>query len=202
MLATYIGGSFSRVLIIDSKDDDNAVPHNAAVVRSVKEAYAALPGRVVYRPSRDEMPKLAEHVDVLLDKIIRGGGRHALVIHEIFDLADANRMGSVLSECYRKGRSLFIPILTCTQRPVDLPRVAVDQVEHVMVFFLMDRRAREAAVPFAGDRAREPIPRDYSFWYRGPNDSDCRLIAPIALDRGGRRNAPGRGTDEQVNGAR
>lgn len=176
------------MLVYDSKDDDEAMIPNAAVARSADEAIRAIPGRVVYRPNRDElrsMQTIAAAFDRILDKILRTGGRHGVLIHEIGDLADERVIGNVLSEIYRKGRSLYVPVIACTQRPVGIPRLAVETCDHAFVFWLMDDRAREACVPFAGPSARAGATRDFSFLHRGPQDVDCHRLAPLA--RGGSR---------------
>ncbi|MBT9174003.1 MAG: hypothetical protein DDT21_02414 [Syntrophomonadaceae bacterium] len=172
-LLTRLAGAYSRALIVDPKDDPEAMLPNAAVVYDALSAVRALPGRVIYRPRRADMAQLGAHVDRVLDRIWSLGGGHAVILHELGDLAGADRVPPVLAECYRKGRSRGIPMLAATQRPVDIPRVAISEASHIFAFALMDQRDRDTLAAYMGDQVRAGLPFTHSFWYRGP---DYRLI--------------------------
>jgi DNA helicase HerA-like ATPase len=69
-----------------------------------------------------------------------------------------------------QGRSLHIPVISLSQRPVDLTRYAFSEANHVVAFRLTDRRDRESVSKYV------PIDRDYSvqryhsIWYDVAND--------------------------------
>jgi DNA helicase HerA-like ATPase len=94
-----------------------------------------------------------------------------------------------------QGRSLHIPVISLSQRPVDLTRYAFSEANHVVAFRLTDRRDRESVSKYV------PIDRDYSvaryhsLWYDVANDQTWRM-PPInengILERFHNRLAPKR----------
>ena len=176
-LATRIASAWHRVLVYDPKHDAEATISNATIAYTADAALRALPGRVIYRPGRDELGDIARHFDRLVARTFDLGS-HAIVIHELGDLADGNRIGPALSQATRQGRSRFVPIVFVTQRPLDIPRVAVTESGHAFLFHLIDPRDRAVVAGWMGERVRAAIPKDYSFWYRDPR-SGLHRCAPV-----------------------
>jgi DNA helicase HerA-like ATPase len=64
-----------------------------------------------------------------------------------------------------QGRSLRIPVISLSQRPVDLTRYAFSEANHVVVFSLTDLRDRKKVTEYV------PMDKDYrlkkfhSMWY-------------------------------------
>ncbi len=183
VLATSIANRWDRVLVYDPKLDPASLIPNAAVCYGVKAALAALPGRVIYRPRADEIHRIGRVFDELVRKVMKLTA-HAIVIHELGDLAASDReLAPYLSACMRQRRSLRIPMILVTQRPVNIPRLALSESQHAVAFHLVDRQDRlrmaEVMGPEVVDR---PVPNDHSFWYRGPDLALVR-VAPIPLAR-------------------
>lgn len=78
-----------------------------------------------------------------------------------------------------QGRSLHIPVISLTQRPVDLTRYAFSEANHVIAFRLTDKRDRKSVSEYV------PIDPDYklneyhSIWYNvGKNETFNLLPVP------------------------
>lgn len=183
VLATDIANRWDRVLILDPKNDPGAIIPNAAVCYGFKAAKAALPGRVIYRPLPNENARLADLFDELC-KIVFRATAHGIVIHELGDLGRTDQdLGTWTATCFKQGRSLRIPMIACTQRPVNVPIMAKSEALHVACFSLMDGGdRREMAAYMGAPVAPASLPLDHSFWYRGPDLALVR-VAPLPLPR-------------------
>lgn len=172
------------MLVYDPKADPEAVLPGMAEAFGVEAALRALPGRVVYRPTAAERRNLAESFDRLAERLYALGG-HGLLLHELGDFADTDReldsRAPFLAACYRQGRFRRVPILSCTQRPYNVPLMAFSEARHLAAYHLVARRDRERMAEYMGERvAKEPVPPDFSWWYRSP---DLSLIRCAPLER-------------------
>lgn len=183
ILASEIANRWDRVLIYDPKLDPASVIPNAAVCYGLKAALAALPGRVVYRPRATEIHRISEVFDELVRRVMQLTA-HAIVVHELGDLAQSDRdLAPYTSACLRQRRSLRIPMILVTQRPVNIPRLALSESQHAVAFHLVDRQDRARMAEIMGPAVvDQPVPNDHSFWYRGPDLALVR-VAPIRLTR-------------------
>ena len=183
VLATSIANRWDRVLVYDPKLDPESLMPNAAVCYGVKAALAALPGRVIYRPRADEIHRIADLFDELVRKVMRLTA-HAIVIHELGDLASSDReLAPYTSAVFRQRRSLRIPMILVTQRPINIPRLALSESQHAVAFHLVDRQDRARMAEIMGPEIVDsPVPNDHSFWYRGPDLALVR-VAPLPLPR-------------------
>lgn len=183
VLATAIARRWDRVLVYDPKRDPEALLPNAAVCYGARDALRALPGRVVYRPRADEIHEIGEVFDKLVWRVMRLTA-HAIVVHELGDLAASDReLAPWASALLRQRRSLRIPLILVTQRPVNIPRLALSESQHAVAFHLVDRQDRARMAEVMGPAVvGDPVPNDHSFWYRGPDLALVR-VAPIPLGR-------------------
>ncbi len=179
----------ARVLVYDPKDDPAAEIPNAALVHTARDAMAALPGRVLYRPTGRELAHIADRFDeiaVQLARIQRATPRELLrpqgvVIHEVGDLCTERRIGPGFSELIRKGRSLWLTLILVSQRPQGIAVMVRSEAQHAVAFTLVDPSDRDAMAALMGPEVRmAPLPLDHSWWYRGP-DLQLVLHAPLAL---------------------
>ena len=148
-------------------------PPNATIARSAEAARRALPGRVVYVPPRAEMADIAEHFDRIVARAFDLGS-HAVVIHELASLANGNRVAPALLQAITQGRTHAVPMVLVTQRPIDIPRVAITESRHFFLFRLEDPRDRAVLAGVMGPAVRAEIPLDHSFWYRDPSGALAR----------------------------
>lgn len=75
-----------------------------------------------------------------------------------------------------QGRSLSIPVISLSQRPVDLTRYAFSEANHVVIFKLTDLRDRKKVTEYV------PIDNDYklkkyhSMWYNVDSDKTFAMV--------------------------
>lgn len=179
--ATAVGSRWDRVLVYDPKVDPNAELPNATVAYGVKRALAALPGRVIYRPTRAEMTNPGQFFGQLCDTVYEAGG-HGIVIHEAADFGSTDReLAPGIARVVRAGRSRQVPIACVTQRPVNVARIFKSEASHFVSFFLVDPDDRKTMAGFMGPEVAEnPVRHDFSYWYRGP-DLVLRHMPPLAI---------------------
>lgn len=173
--------AWSRSLIFDPKLDPNAIPRDRAGAPSAVIAYGVDAarrqlrrgaGRVVYRPTPADFDDLPGAFDELVRLIYQGGGGRALVLHETADVAPASGSRRFLSALWRQSRSLGVPIVALTQRPVGVDRHAVTEPAHVAIFDVNhpdDRRLLAQLVGFDSARQLPRPSRPFAFlsWSAG-----------------------------------
>lgn len=90
------------------------------------------------------------------------------------------------SSAYRailtRGRSLTIPCITCSQRPVWLDRFVFSESDYFQVFWLIDARDRKTIQSFMPFDTNERLPDYHSIWYDVSKDRVIRL-APVPSEQ-------------------
>lgn len=96
----------------------------------------------------------------------------------------------------RQGRSKRIPVIACTQRPVDCDREVFTESNYLAVFRVKDRRDAKIIEDFSGslDLTEEALPDYWCHWYDAKRDqiivlkpspppdkvaASLRVIAPV-----------------------
>lgn len=74
-----------------------------------------------------------------------------------------------------RGRSLNIPCITLTQRPVWLDRFVFSEADHIQYFWVQDRRDRKTVQEFLPIDADIRLPKYHSTWYNLKEDQVSRL---------------------------
>lgn len=64
-----------------------------------------------------------------------------------------------------QGRSLRIPVISLSQRPVDLTRYAFSEANHVVVFRLTDERDRKKVTEYVPMKSDYKLQEYHSRWY-------------------------------------
>jgi len=181
VLASRLANAMDRVLVYDPKWDPAAEIPNAAVVTTARDAIRALPGRVIYRPDPLEAANVVDRFDEICRKLIRDGGRHGIVVHELTNLGTAYAIGPWHRAAITQGRSLQITVVEVTQRPRNVPVVVLSEAQHLACFTLLNPDDRDVMAGYMGAAIRpEPLPLDFRWWYRGP-DLRLRLHSPLSL---------------------
>lgn len=158
--------------VVDGKGTN--VLANSAVAYSEADAARAIrvgAKRITYVPHRGEMDRLAEIVNAHIESILSTGAAWCFVFHELGDLIVGGRFPPAIGELYRKGAALKHVALAAYQRTVDLPRLSVNQSNHVFLFALYDDRELVAAASVMGAAVRDDplrLPFAYDFYYRDP----------------------------------
>lgn len=179
VMATSLARAMDRVLVYDPKGDPEAVIPNAAIVTTARDAVRALPGRVVYQPNALEAADGVAKFDEIARRLIQAGGSCGVVVHELASLGTAYAIGPWHRALITQGRSLQITVVEVTQRPRNVPIVALSEAQHLVCFTLLNPDDRDVMAGYMGPPVRlAPLPLDHSWWYRGP---DLRLHLHSAI---------------------
>jgi hypothetical protein len=74
--------------------------------------------------------------------------------------------GQAFKAILRQGRSKRIPVIACTQRPVDCDREVFTESNYLAVFRVKDRRDARIIEDFSGTlELGEPLPDYWSHWF-------------------------------------
>lgn len=77
--------------------------------------------------------------------------------------------GPAMKAILRQGRSLHIPCIMCTQRPVDCDREVFTESQYICVFGIEDEKDMKTVKGYVRNAAIDaPLPRFYSHWYDRP----------------------------------
>ena len=101
----------------------------------------------------------------LMEECFRRGG---LVLHfdELYGVVDNQHAPLIIRKLWTGGRKRHVVIMALTQRPVDIPKVIMNQAEVKMVFLLLDEDDRKRMAGMVGDpRIENTILPDYWHWY-------------------------------------
>lgn len=69
-----------------------------------------------------------------------------------------------------QGRSLHIPVISLSQRPVDLTRYAFSEANHVVIFRLTDTRDRKKVTEYVPVDTDYKLKKFHSLWYNVDGD--------------------------------
>lgn len=90
--------------------------------------------------------------------------------------------GGALQAIFTQGRSLKIPVIALSQRPVDLHRTMFSEANHVSVFQLNDGRDHKTVKQYISkfdSEAVEQLPPYHSLWFRR-SDRKTMHLNPVA----------------------
>jgi hypothetical protein len=146
-------------VIIDFKGDDLIAQIDRAIEINLK-TLPTKPGLYVLRPRPDQ----ADAVDAWLWRVWEKGNI-ALFIDEGYMIPKSKALDAILTQ----GRSLKIPAMVLTQRPVYCSRFVFSQADYVAMFFMNDKRDWETVAAFTpqnGIFAADYDPPEYTCrWY-------------------------------------
>lgn len=147
------------IIAIDSKGDgmpDFKAHSIDGARRLLKSWFRKKPRLIRITPdARDS----AEEFDALFSDILERG-YVGTWIDEAFMIPDT----PYFRRLYTAGRSLDCPVITCSQRPVDVPRVCISEASRFMIFRLLDVKDRERLQGFTPFNKHETVDR-FSFLY-------------------------------------
>ena len=144
-------------IAIDYKGDDLLGSIDRLREIGTHESIPRKPGLYVLRP----LPSDVDAVETWLWKVW-GRGHTGLYVDEAYLLPNKAAIQNILSQ----GRSLRIPCIMASQRPVDVPRSIFTEASHIAVFHLNDRRDQKTVAEFTppgmiGSR----LPDFHCCWY-------------------------------------
>jgi DNA helicase HerA-like ATPase len=168
-------------ILIDYKNDELIASINRIKEIGLHENVPEQPGLYVVRP----LPSEIEEMEKWLWKVW-GRGHTGLYIDEAYLLPNKEAIKNILAQ----GRSLRIPVIAASQRPVDVPRSIFTEASHIAVFRLNDDRDRKTVREFTPDgmlsengRPRR-LPDYHSFWYsvkdhKADDPSPYHILSPV-----------------------
>jgi DNA helicase HerA-like ATPase len=82
-----------------------------------------------------------------------------------------------------QGRSLRIPVISLSQRPVDLTRYAFSEANHVIIFRLTDNRDRKKVTEYVPVNTEYKLRKYHSLWYDVDHDRTFAMTPAPDKDR-------------------
>ena len=204
IVATTFARGFDTgsVVAYDPKSDPDAVLPNCFVTRDAAEVVRHLPGRVIWQPRRQDQAKLRASWDRICGRLLdvaERGYSGTIVVHELYDLADAHSVGPAFRQVVTQGAKIAggpdkgggsVGAILVTQRPVNFPVAFRTEMSHIVCLSLAGKSDREYMAELMEDRedpegsvtrvSRFALPHDYSWWYRSP-EHRLTLHDPVAL---------------------
>lgn len=156
-------------ICIDYKGDDLLGSIGRIRELSLDDAIPSDPGLYIVRP----LPSEVDAMETWLWKVWEKGNT-GLYIDEAYLLPDKDAIKNILAQ----GRSLRIPVIASSQRPVTVPRSLFSEANHIAVFRLNDRRDKKIVAEFTPEGMLEKrLPDYHSFWY-SVNDHQADDLEP------------------------
>jgi hypothetical protein len=91
----------------------------------------------------------------------------------------AHAQGNAYKAILRQGRALRIPVISCTQRPVNVHREIFSESSFISIFKMNDKRDYKIIAEFAGDFPIDrTLPPRWSYWIDKDNDK-CLTLQPV-----------------------
>lgn len=153
-----------NLVVIDPKHEE-VLPRSltATTPREFAQAFPQRTTRVLFRP--DPESRRSDDVDEVLRRVLRYG-RTCVLLHETVDYATPTRIIPALRRAIKTGRSLGVPVVSCSQRPVGLHNDVISEADHVFAFDLgLDGdREKIAGVGGAGFLSRPPDEHGFLYW--------------------------------------
>jgi DNA helicase HerA-like ATPase len=144
-------------IAIDFKGDDLLGSIDRLREIGLHEKIPQKPGLYVIRP----LPSDKEAIEAWLWKIWEKG-ETGLYIDEAYLLPDKDAIQNILAQ----GRSMRIPVIAASQRPVNVPRSIFTEASHIAVFRLNDKKDKQRVGEFTPPgMIEERLPDYHSFWY-------------------------------------
>ncbi len=144
---------------IDFKDEELLDKIGSPPVRKLK--LDAMPGKVgLYRLT--VYPGQEDQLEAWLWRIWKRGNV-GILCDEVSLVPQRDAFKALL----RQGRTKWIPIISCTQRPVDCDREVFSEAQYRVLFTIGDL-ARDWLIIkglFGGHDVRRPLPRFHCYWY-------------------------------------
>lgn len=171
-------GYRSQVVIDPKHEEELPRSHTVYTPAAFAQLYPHRATRIVFRPD----PELADGSDV--DAVMRrvlSYGHTALIVHEAMLYASATTIVPAYRRALIAGRTLQVPVWSCSQRPTGLHNVVISETTHVFMFDLMLEadRAKLAGIAGPGALVRPAVP--FGFGYYGPRTNGLVRCSPLEV---------------------
>lgn len=151
-------------VVIDFKDEELWDKVRTPAIRDLR--LGDMPGKLgLYRMRVD--PWQADALEDWL-KRVWSRGNIGLFVDEVSLIPQRDAFKAIL----RQGRSRLIPVIACTQRPVDCDREVFTESNYMACFKLKDVRDYKIVQGLTGTTGAErPLPEHWSWWYDARQNS-------------------------------
>jgi hypothetical protein len=172
----------SRQLVVVDPKHEEVLPRSVTVwsAREFSQVYPQRTTRVLVRPDPED-PRSGE-LDDIIRRILRYG-RTCLLLHETVDYATPTRILPALRRAQKTGRSLDLPVVSCSQRPIGLHNDIISEADHVFAFDLGLDGDREKIAGVGGPGFLERPSHEHGFLYWGHRTTGGRVVScpPLVL---------------------
>lgn len=110
-------------------------------LEKLKDVDPLIVKRIIYKPSYIELSN-EDTVNAFFGWVYDRGGT-TLYVDELAGVTQGNRYPWYYGACQMRGRERGIEVISGTQRPTDIPQIAMSEAEHAYVFKLKMKRDRE-----------------------------------------------------------
>lgn len=153
--------------------EEDALPNSRLAIGELAAAAAIREGahQISYLPTRDEIPRLPEIVDRLVEMLISTRAAWCVIVHELGDVADERAVGPALSQVIRQFSAKGWVLVFLYQRAYGLPRIITNNVDHVFLFAMNDPDDLDRAAALMGRPVRERplgLPFRFDYYHRTP----------------------------------
>lgn len=136
--------------------------------------------RVIYKPTFDDIVNNNGATINAFFRWVFERQRCALYVDELADVATGDDFPFHYGKCLREGRELEIEVISGTQRPTNIPQIAMSEAEHVYCFKLRmfaDRQRVERLTGIASEKIAALFKRQFLY---APQDGE--IVGPLSLE--------------------
>lgn len=171
----------SRNLVVVDAKHEEILPRSLTVFDAAgfRQAFPQRSTRILFRPDPDDVK------GVELDEVCRRVmhyGRTMILIHDVNDFATATRIVPGLRRVSKLGRSVSVPLVTLSQRPIGLHNDIPSEVNHIFAFALALEDDRKKLAGVGGPGFLEDPAERFGFLYWGEQTTGKRVVSCPPLD--------------------
>lgn len=136
--------------------------------------------RVIFKPSYNDTVANGGAIMNAFFRWVFERKRCTLYVDELADVANGDNFPFHYGACLREGRELGIEVISGTQRPTNIPQIAMSEAEHVYCFKLRmfaDRQRVERLTGIPSDQIAALFKRQFLY---APQDGE--IVGPLSLD--------------------
>jgi hypothetical protein len=144
------------------------------IIRKAIKPNAYLPRRAgLYLMRKDDADD--DDFDDFLNRAIHRG-RIGFYFDEANEVPAGRNSG--IRRILRTGRSKRVPVIACSQRPVEIDHYFFTEAKHLCVMYLIDTEDRRTVRRYAPIDIDEELPRYHSLWYNN-DQRELYHLAPV-----------------------
>lgn len=145
--------------------------------RTFKELVRSKDCALLYRPDYTESTDLDTRAK-FWEWIYKRGGTTAY-IDELTSITNRNTYPYYYGACLVRGRELGVEVWSATQRPTDIPQIALSESEHIYIFALslpQDREKVENITGVSRDEISKLKKQEFLYWRQSGG-----IVGPVKL---------------------